>query len=160
MIHEILCYHSQLRRCCFPLFSDEPLLWGRLDHVVQLQPGRGELLRGRLVLALRLALLARHEEKDEETDDGNEEHPANDGADDQRNVASATSGLRKRGAKYDYKYSFYKSLHKMTQNKSVIQWCQTNFSSIEDIENCQNRGGFRQNIESIEEILWFSAPLK
>jgi hypothetical protein len=32
-----------------------------------------------------------------------------------------------------------------------MQWCQTNFSSIEDIENCQNRGGFRQNIESIEE---------
>jgi hypothetical protein len=30
-----------------------------------------------------------------------------------------------------------------------MQWCQTNFSSIEDIENCQNRGGFRQNIESI-----------
>jgi hypothetical protein len=24
------------------------------------------------------------------------------------------------------------------------QWCQTNFSSIEDVENCQNRGGFRQ----------------
>jgi hypothetical protein len=42
----------------------------------------------------------------------------------------------------------------------IIQWCQTNFSSIEDIENCQNRGGFRQNIESIEELLWFSAPLK
>jgi hypothetical protein len=41
-----------------------------------------------------------------------------------------------------------------------MQWCQTNFSSIEDVENCQNRGGFRQNIESIEEMLWFSAPLK
>jgi hypothetical protein len=41
-----------------------------------------------------------------------------------------------------------------------LQWCETNFSSIEDIENCQNRGGFRQNIESIEEMLWFSAPLK
>ena len=37
--------------------SDEPLLWGRLDHVVQLQPGRGQLLRGRLVLALGLSLL-------------------------------------------------------------------------------------------------------
>jgi hypothetical protein len=24
------------------------------------------------------------------------------------------------------------------------QWCQTNFSSIEDVENCQNREGFRQ----------------
>jgi hypothetical protein len=35
----------------------------------------------------------------------------------------------------------------------VTQWCQTNFSSIEDIENCQNRGGFRQNIESIKKML-------
>jgi hypothetical protein len=40
------------------------------------------------------------------------------------------------------------------------QWCQTNFSSIEDVQNYQNRGGFSQKIESIEEMLWFSAPLK
>jgi hypothetical protein len=40
------------------------------------------------------------------------------------------------------------------------QWCQTNFSSIENVENCQNRRGFRQKIESIEEMLWFSSPLK
>jgi hypothetical protein len=41
-----------------------------------------------------------------------------------------------------------------------LSWCQTNFSSIEDVKNCQNRGGLRQKLESIEEMLWFSAPLK
>jgi hypothetical protein len=25
-----------------------------------------------------------------------------------------------------------------------LQWCQTNFSFIEDVENCQIRGGFSQ----------------
>jgi hypothetical protein len=34
-----------------------------------------------------------------------------------------------------------------------IQWRQTNFSSIEDVENCQNRGSFWQQNESIEEII-------
>jgi hypothetical protein len=29
----------------------------------------------------------------------------------------------------------------------------TNFSSIEDVENCQYRGGFRQKNESVEETL-------
>jgi hypothetical protein len=41
-----------------------------------------------------------------------------------------------------------------------IQWCQTNFASIDDVENCLNRGGFRRNIKSIEEMLWVFAPLK
>jgi hypothetical protein len=41
-----------------------------------------------------------------------------------------------------------------------MQWCQSNFSSIEDIKICQNRGDFRQKIESIEEMQQFHAPLK
>jgi hypothetical protein len=32
------------------------------------------------------------------------------------------------------------------------QWCQSNISSIEDIKTRQNRGGFRQKIESAEEM--------
>jgi hypothetical protein len=41
-----------------------------------------------------------------------------------------------------------------------MQWCQRNFSSIEDIKTRRNRGDFGQNIESIEEMLCFHALLK
>jgi hypothetical protein len=39
------------------------------------------------------------------------------------------------------------SLHYGIILSELMQLCQTNFSSIEDVVNCQNRGGFRQNIE-------------
>jgi hypothetical protein len=32
------------------------------------------------------------------------------------------------------------------------QCCQTNFSSVEDVQNCQNRGGLSQKIESLEDF--------
>jgi hypothetical protein len=41
-----------------------------------------------------------------------------------------------------------------------VQWCQSNFSSIENIKNCRKRGDFRQKNESIEEMQQFHAPLK
>jgi hypothetical protein len=41
-----------------------------------------------------------------------------------------------------------------------MQWCQGNFSFIKDIKTRQNRGDFRQNIESIEEMQCFYALLK
>jgi hypothetical protein len=43
---------------------------------------------------------------------------------------------------------------------SSIQYCYSNFSSIEDNEKCPNRGGFKQKVKTIEEMLWFSAPSK
>jgi hypothetical protein len=42
----------------------------------------------------------------------------------------------------------------------LLQWCQSNFSSIEDIKTRRNRGDFRQNIESIEEMKDFMHPRK
>ena len=72
---------------------DQPLLRGLLDDVVQLQPGRGQLLGGGLVLALGLPLPPGHDEEDEQADDGDEEHPAHDGADDQGDVAGAPGSL-------------------------------------------------------------------
>jgi hypothetical protein len=42
----------------------------------------------------------------------------------------------------------------------VLQWCQSNFSSIEDFKNRRNRGDFRQKIESMEEMQQFHAPMK
>jgi hypothetical protein len=39
------------------------------------------------------------------------------------------------------------------------QWCQSNFSSIEDIKTRRKRGDFRQKNESIEEMQQFHAPL-
>jgi hypothetical protein len=41
-----------------------------------------------------------------------------------------------------------------------MQYCYSNFSSIEDNEKCPNRGGFKRKIKPIEEMLWFSAPSK
>jgi hypothetical protein len=41
-----------------------------------------------------------------------------------------------------------------------IQYCYSNFSSIEDNEKCPNRGVFKRKIKAIEEMLWFSAPSK
>jgi hypothetical protein len=43
---------------------------------------------------------------------------------------------------------------------SSIQYCYSNFSSIEDNEKCPNRGGFKRKVKAIEEMLWFSAPSK
>jgi hypothetical protein len=61
-------------------------------------------------------------------------------------------------------YFHYRLLRNVTKHfhpqHIQIPWCQTNFFSIEDVKNCQNRGGFKQKFESIEEMLWFSAPLK
>jgi hypothetical protein len=49
---------------------------------------------------------------------------------------------------------------RLTCDRLGVQWCQSNFSSIEDIKTRQNRGDFRQKIESIEEMQQFHAPLK
>jgi hypothetical protein len=48
----------------------------------------------------------------------------------------------------------------LPQSCYIIQWCQSNFSSLEDIKTRRNRGDFRQNIESIEEMQCFHALLK
>jgi len=68
---------------------NKPLLWRRLDEIVQLQPRRGQLLRGWLVLALRPPLPASHDEEDQGADDGNEQHAAHDRAHDQGDVSSS-----------------------------------------------------------------------
>ena len=73
--------------------SDEPLLRGRLDHVVQLQPGGGELLGGGLVLPLAPPPPPRHDQEDEEAGGGDEEGAAHHGANDQGDVARARGGL-------------------------------------------------------------------
>ena len=74
------------------LFSlNKPLFWRRLDNVVQLEPRRGQLLRGRLVLALRFASSAGHDQEHQDADYGNEKHPANHGANNQSNITSAGS---------------------------------------------------------------------
>jgi hypothetical protein len=41
-----------------------------------------------------------------------------------------------------------------------MQYCYSNFPSIEDVEKCSNRGGFRQKFEAMEEMLWFLHPRK
>ncbi len=73
--------------------SDEPLLRRRLDHVVQLQPGGGELLGGGLVLPLAPPPPPRHDQEDEEAGGGDEEGAAHHGANDQGDVARARGGL-------------------------------------------------------------------
>jgi hypothetical protein len=35
-----------------------------------------------------------------------------------------------------------------------VEYFYSNFSSIEDVAKCPNRGGFRPKIEAIEEMLW------
>ena len=65
------------------LLLNKPFFWRNLQHVVQLQPWGGQLLLGRPVVALALPLPPGHDEEHEEADDGNEGHPADDGADDQ-----------------------------------------------------------------------------
>jgi hypothetical protein len=41
-----------------------------------------------------------------------------------------------------------------------MQWCQSNFSSIEDIKTRRNRGDFRQNIGSIRGDAMFPSTLE
>ena len=78
---------------CPSRLSDEPLLRRGLDHVVQLQPGRGQLLRGRLVLALRPPAPASHDQEDDGADDGYEQHAPDNGAHYHGDVAES-AGLK------------------------------------------------------------------
>jgi hypothetical protein len=41
-----------------------------------------------------------------------------------------------------------------------IHYCYRNFFSIEDVEKCSIRGGFRQKIRAIEKKVVVSAPSK
>ena len=52
----------------------EPLLRGDFQHVVQLEPGRGELLLGWPVVTLALPLPPGHHEEHGEPHQGNERH--------------------------------------------------------------------------------------
>jgi hypothetical protein len=40
-----------------------------------------------------------------------------------------------------------------------MQYCYSNFSSIEDVEKCPNRGGFRQKIKARGDVV-VSTPSK
>jgi len=53
---------------------DEPLLWGDLQHVVQLETGRCGLLFCRPIVALPLPLTSSHHQEDEEPNEGYESH--------------------------------------------------------------------------------------
>ena len=53
---------------------DEPLLWGDLQHVVQLETGRGGLLFRRPIVALSLPLTPSHHQEDEQANKGYESH--------------------------------------------------------------------------------------
>ena len=55
---------------------DEPLLWGDLQHVVQLETRRGGLLFGRPIVALSLPLTSSHHQEDEQANEGYESHPS------------------------------------------------------------------------------------
>ena len=57
-----------------PYRLNEPLLRGYFQHVVQLQPGRGQLLLGGPVVSLALTLPPGHHEEHGEPHQGNEGH--------------------------------------------------------------------------------------
>ena len=67
---------------------DQPLLGRDLEHVVQLQPGRGQLLLGGPVVALALPLAPGHHEEHGEAHQGDERHPAHNGAHNQGELFS------------------------------------------------------------------------
>jgi hypothetical protein len=45
------------------------------------------------------------------------------------------------------------SLSAAARERGRSHYCYSNLSSIEDVKKCINRGGFRQKIEAIEEML-------
>jgi len=62
---------------------DEPLLWGDLQHVVQLETWRGSLLFSRPIVALPLPLSSSHHQEDEQPNEGYESHASHNRANNQ-----------------------------------------------------------------------------
>ncbi len=58
-----------------------------------MEPRRGQLLRGRLVLALGLPLPPRHDQEDEDADGSDEDHAADDRCDDEGDITGLSRGL-------------------------------------------------------------------
>ena len=65
---------STMQHHAAPYRLNEPLLWGYFQHVVQLQPGRGELLLGGPVVTLALPLPPGHHEEHGQPHQGDEGH--------------------------------------------------------------------------------------
>jgi hypothetical protein len=59
---------------------------------------------------------------------------------------------------FENQYRKYLKKKPKSRKKNHVQYCYSNFSSIEDNEKCPKRGGFKRKIKAIEEMLWFSAP--
>ena len=76
LLHECSHYHHKLTGLHLSVAYrlDEPLLWGDLQHVVQLETRRGSLLFGRPIVALSLPLTSSHHQEDEEPNEGYESH--------------------------------------------------------------------------------------
>ena len=85
LLQECCHYHHKLtgHHLSVAYRLDEPLLWGDLQHVVQLETWRGSLLFSRPIVALPLPLSSSHHQEDEQPNEGYESHASHNWANNQ-----------------------------------------------------------------------------